>query len=139
MKRIVGLDLGAKSLGVAISDPLQISAQGLETIRFEEDAYNKALKLLEAMLQEYEVERFILGNPKHMNGDEGDSSLRSQKFKTKLESKFNVPVVLWDERLTSVQVNKAMIEMDFSRKKRKEIIDTLAATTILQGYLDSIR
>lgn len=139
MKRIVGLDLGAKSLGVAISDPLKISAQGLETIRFEEDAYNKALKLLEAKLQEYEVERFILGNPKHMNGDEGDSSVRSQKFKAKLENKFNVPVVLWDERLTSVQVNKAMIEMDFSRKKRKEIIDTLAATTILQGYLDSIR
>jgi putative holliday junction resolvase len=139
MKRLVGLDLGSKSLGVAISDPLRVSAQGLKTIKFEEDAYNKAIKLLEEMLAEYEIEAFILGNPKHMSGEEGKSSLRSQKFKAKLQKKFNIPVILWDERLTSVLVNKAMIDQDFSRKKRKEIIDTLAATNILQGYLDSIR
>lgn len=139
MKRLVGLDLGTKTLGVAISDPLKVSAQGLQTIKFEENAYNKALKLLEEMLDKYEIELFVLGNPKHMNGDEGESSLRSQKFKTKLEKHFKVPVVLWDERLTSVLVDKAMIDMDLSRKKRKAIIDTLAATNILQGYLDSTR
>lgn len=124
---------------MAISDPLKISAQGLKTIHFENDAYKKAVNLLKETLESYEIECFILGNPKHMNGDEGESSKRSQNFKERLEKEFNVNVILWDERLSSVLVNKSMIDMNLSRKKRKKIIDEMAAINILQGYLDSIR
>lgn len=133
------MDLGTKTLGVAISDPLMISAQGLKTIHFEENAYKKAITLLKEELIKYEIDCFILGNPKHMNGDEGESSKRSQNFKDRLEKEFSVNVVLWDERLSSVLVNKSMIDMNLSRKKRKKIIDEMAAINILQGYLDSIK
>lgn len=136
---MVGLDLGSKTLGVAICDPLRLTAYGLTTIRFEENAYKKAIRLLAELLAEYEVESFVLGNPKHMNGENSDSGQRSFDFKKRLEDKFKVDVILWDERLTSVLVDKMMIDFDLSRKKRKEIIDEMAAVNILQGYLDSQR
>jgi len=139
VKRIIGLDLGTKTLGVAFSDPLGISAQGLTTIRFEENAYKKACRLLKEQLSKYDIECFVLGNPKHMNGDISESSQRSLAFKQRLENEFKVNVILWDERLSSVLVDKSMIEMNLSRKKRKEIIDEMAAINILQGYLDSIK
>ncbi|MDF9867260.1 putative Holliday junction resolvase [Bacilli bacterium PM5-3] len=116
-----------------------ISAQGITTIRFEEDAYKKACRLLKECLAKYEIECFVLGNPKHMNGDIGVSSQRSLDFKERLEKEFSLKVVLWDERLSSVLVDKSMIEMNLSRKKRKKVIDEMAAINILQGYLDSIR
>ncbi|MEG0686306.1 MAG: Holliday junction resolvase RuvX [Erysipelotrichales bacterium] len=138
MKRIVGLDLGSKTLGVAISDPLKLTAQGLTTIKFEEDAYKKAMRLLDELLVKHQVETFVLGDPKHMNGDIGVSSKRSLDFKERLEKKYDIKVVLWDERLSSVLVNRSMIDMNMSRKKRKDVIDEMAAINILQGYLDSI-
>ncbi|MDL2211614.1 Holliday junction resolvase RuvX [Erysipelotrichaceae bacterium OttesenSCG-928-M19] len=137
MKRIIGLDLGSKTLGVAISDPLKITAQGLTTINFNENSYKMALQLLAKALQEYEIELFVLGNPKHMNGDLGDSSQRSIAFKKRLENYFKVDVILWDERLTSVLMEKSMISMNLSRQKRKKTIDKMAAINILQGYLDA--
>lgn len=139
ISRIVGLDLGTKTLGVAVSDPLRFSAQGVETIRFSKDHYKKAIELLENLLAKYEVELFILGNPKHMNGDEGESSKRSYRFKERLEAHFSIPVVLWDERLSTSVMIKSMIDMDMSRQKRKDNIDMMAAINILQGYLDSVK
>lgn len=139
MKRIVGLDLGSRTLGVAISDPLKISAQGIETIRFEEDSYKQALRKLEELLLKYEIDFFVLGNPLHMSGETSQSSLRSENFKKKLESKFHVKVVLWDERLTSVSAKQTMHSMNFSIKQKKNKIDEIAAIHILQGYLDTLR
>lgn len=124
-------------MGVALSDPLKITAQGLTTIRFETDAYKKAMRLLKETLANYEVEVFVLGNPLHMNGEHSLSAQRSLDFKKRLENSFNVPVIMWDERMSSLIVEKAMISMDVSRKKRKEVVDELAAVNILQGYLDS--
>ena len=124
---------------MALSDPLMYSAQGLTTLRFEEDAYKKACGLLKEQLSNYEIDCFVLGNPKHMNGDLSESSKRSIDFKKRLENEFKVKVILWDERLSSVLVDKSMIEMKLSRKKRKKVIDEMAAINILQGYLDSIR
>ena len=139
IKRIVGLDLGSKTCGVALSDPLRLTAQGLTTIRFEEDAYKKAIRLLKESLLDYEVEAFVLGNPKHMNGDIGESSQRSLAFKKRLEDNFGLPVFLWDERMTSVMANNFMIEANISGKKRRASIDEKAAVAILQGYLDSLK
>ncbi len=139
MKRIIGLDLGTKTLGVALSDPLKISAQGLTTIRFNEDNYKQAAKKLEELLKDYEIEMFVLGNPLHMNGDVSQSSLRSQDFKKRLENKFKVNVLLWDERLTSVVAKQAMHVMNLSNKQKKSKIDEMAAINILQGYLDTLK
>lgn len=137
IKRTVGLDLGTRTLGVAISDPLGYSAQPLQTIRFSENSYTDAISKLKEMISKYDVELFVLGNPKHMNGDESDSSKRSKKFRVRLLKEFGIPVLLWDERLSSVAMNREMINLDYSRAKRKEKIDTMAAMIILRSYLDS--
>lgn len=139
MKRIVGLDLGTRTLGVAISDPLKISAQGLVNIRFEEKNYKQALRMLDEHLKDYKIDMFVLGNPLHMSGEKSESSLRSENFKLKLESKFKVKVVLWDERLTSVVAKQTMHSMNLSIKQKKNKIDEIAAIHILQGYLDTIK
>lgn len=139
MKRIIGLDLGTKTLGVSLSDPLKISAQGLTTIRFNEGSYKQAIKKLEELLKDYEIEMFVLGNPLHMNGDVSISSLRSQDFKKRLENKFNVKVLLWDERLTSVVASRTMSAMNLSNKQKKSMVDEIAASNILQGYLDTLK
>ncbi|WP_423364713.1 Holliday junction resolvase RuvX [Mycoplasma sp. P36-A1] len=139
IKRIIGLDLGSKTCGIAVSDPLGYTAQGLKTIRFEEDSYKKAIRLLKEELAKYDIDKFILGNPKHMNGDLSESSQRSINFKKRLEDNFKVEVILWDERLTSVIADNFMISINMSREKRKQSIDKLAAVSILQAYLDSIK
>ncbi|MDR1782601.1 MAG: Holliday junction resolvase RuvX [Bacilli bacterium] len=138
-KRIVGLDLGERSLGVAISDPLNITAQGLTTIKFETNAYKKATSLLKELLKDIDVDKFILGYPLNMNGSLSASAQRSLEYKKRLENNFNVEVVLWDERLSSVLVDKMMIDANVRRDKRKKVIDCLAAINILQGYLDANR
>lgn len=138
-KRIVGLDLGEKTLGVAISDPLNITAQGLKTITFASKSYKKATTLLKELLQDIEVDKFVLGYPLSMNGTITESAQRSLAYKKRLESIFHVEVVLFDERFSSVLVNKLMIAADVRREKRKKIIDCLAAVNILQGYLDANR
>jgi len=135
--RIMGLDFGAKTVGVAISDPLLITAQGIEIIRRkEENKLRKTLARIEELIVEYEVEEIVLGLPKHMNDTEGVRAELSYEFKDKLERRTGLPVHMWDERLTTVAADKAMIEAGLRREERKEHIDKVAAVFILQGYLD---
>ena len=135
--RIMGLDFGAKTVGVAISDPLLITAQGIEIIRRkEENKLRKTLARIEELIVEYEVEEIVLGLPKHMNDTEGVRVELSYEFKDKLERRTGLPVYMWDVRLTTVAADKAMIEAGLRREERKEHIDKVAAVLILQGYLD---
>lgn len=135
--RIMGLDFGSKTVGVAVSDPLYITAQGLEIIRRkEENKLRQTLARIEEIIVEYEVEEIVLGYPKNMNNTEGDRAKLSLEFKEKLERRTGLNVVMWDERLTTVAADKAMMEAGYDRAERKEHVDKIAATFILQGYLD---
>lgn len=135
--RIMGLDFGSKTVGVAISDSLLITAQGITIIRRkEENKLRQTLAQIEELIQEYEVTEIVLGNPKNMNDTLGERSKLSEEFKEKLERRTGLPVVLWDERLTTVAADKAMMEAGIRREHRKEHVDRIAATFILQGYLD---
>ena len=135
--RIMGLDFGSKTVGVAISDPLLITAQGITIIRRkEENKLRQTLAQIEELIQEYEVSEIVLGNPKNMNDTMGERVQLSAEFKEKLERRTGLPVVLWDERLTTVAADKAMMEAGIRREHRKEHVDRIAATFILQGYLD---
>ncbi|MDE7197743.1 MAG: Holliday junction resolvase RuvX [Lachnospiraceae bacterium] len=137
--RIMGLDFGSKTVGVAISDPLLITAQGIEIIRRkEENKLRRTLARIEALAAEYEVDRIVLGFPKNMNDTIGERAELSLEFKEKLERRTGLPVVLWDERLTTVAADRAMIEAGIRRKNRKDYVDKIAACLILQGYLDSL-
>ena len=134
--RILGLDVGERTIGVAISDPLGYTAQGITTIRRK----NLAIDLAEIkkICDEYSVESIVMGLPKNMNGTIGPSGEKAIELSKILEEELHVPVKLWDERLTTVAAHKAMIEADLSRAKRKKIVDKIAAIYILQGYLDSL-
>lgn len=135
--RIMGLDFGAKTVGVAISDPLLITAQGIEIIRRkDENKLRKTLARIEELIVEYEVEEIVLGLPKNMNDTLGVRVELSYEFKEKLERRTGLPVHMWDERLTTVAADKAMIEAGLRREERKEHVDKVAAVFILQGYLD---
>jgi putative Holliday junction resolvase len=134
--RILGLDMGDRTIGVAVSDPLGYTAQGITTIKRKYLKYD--LEEIRKIFEEYSVDTIVLGLPKNMNGTLGESSEKAIEFSKVLENEFNVPVKLWDERLTTVAAHKAMIEGDLSRAKRKKIVDKIAAIYILQGYLDSI-
>lgn len=135
--RIMGLDLGSKTVGVAISDPLLITAQGIEIIRRkEENKLRRTLARIEALIEEYEVETIVLGFPKNMNDTLGERAQFSLEFKEKLERCTGIPVVMWDERLTTVAADKAMMEAGIRRENRKDYVDKIAACLILQGYLD---
>ena len=137
--RIMGLDLGSKTVGVAVRDPLGITAQGVEIIRREsEDKLRRTLARIETLAKEYEVETFVLGYPKHMDNTIGERAQKSEAFKEKLERRTGLPVILWDERLTTVAADNAMDEAGLSREKKKEYVDLIAAALILQGYLDSL-
>lgn len=138
--RIMGLDFGSKTVGVAISDPLLLTAQGIEIIRRkEENKLRKTLARIEALIVQYEVEEIILGFPKNMNDTIGERAELSLEFKDKLERRTGLPVIMWDERLTTVAADKAMIEAGIRREDRKEYVDKVAAVLILQGYLDRRR
>lgn len=135
--RIMGLDFGSKTVGVAISDPLFITAQGIEIIeRKEENKLRKTLARIEELIVEYEVEEIVLGLPKNMNDSLGIRAELSMEFKDKLERRTGLPVTMWDERLTTVAADKAMMEAGIRREHRKEHVDKIAACFILQGYLD---
>ena len=137
--RIMGLDYGSKTVGVAISDPLCITAQGLETIeRKEENKLRRTLARIEELVKEYEVEKIILGFPKNMNNTVGERGEKSLEFKEMLERRTGLSVVMWDERLTTVEAERTLIESNVRRENRKKYIDKIAAVFILQGYLDSI-
>ncbi|MGL5540905.1 MAG: Holliday junction resolvase RuvX, partial [Erysipelotrichaceae bacterium] len=135
MERILGLDLGSRTLGVAVSDAMGMFARPVKTLRFEDDDYEHALELLQELLDEFSCKKVVLGLPKHMNGDIGIRGEISLDFKKSLED-IGVEVVLWDERLTTVAATKLLISADVSRKKRKQVVDQLAAVNILQAYLD---
>lgn len=134
--RILGLDLGTKTLGVAISDPLELIATGLTTIRFAENNYKDSLNELKSIIEEYNVKAIVIGLPKNMNNSLGFAAQRTKEFETILEKEFKLPIYEQDERLTSVTANNILLQADVSRKKRKEKVDTIAATIILQNYLD---
>lgn len=135
--RIIGLDLGRRTCGVAISDPMGIIANAVETIRFRENDLQKCLECVIIHIRERNAQKVVLGYPINMNGTLGPQSEYVLEFKKMLEEAIDIEVVLYDERLTSVEVNKIMISADLSRNKRKSKVDTLAATLILQSYLDS--
>ena len=135
--RIMGLDFGSKTVGVAISDPLLITAQGIEIIRRkEENKLRQTLARIEELIVEYGVEEIVLGYPKNMNNTEGVRVELTKEFQDKLERRTGLPVYLWDERLTTVAADKAMTEAGIRREERKEHVDKIAACFILQGYLD---
>ena len=135
--RIMGLDFGTKTVGVAISDPLLITAQGKEIVRREKpDKLRKTLARLEELIEEYDVQEIVLGNPKNMNDTEGERVEKTKEFKEMLERRSGVPIVLWDERLTTVAADRYMMEAGIRREDRKEQVDKIAAVFILQGYLD---
>lgn len=135
--RIMGLDFGSKTVGVAISDPLLITAQGIEIIRRkEENKLRKTLARIEELIVQYEVAEIVLGFPKNMNDTIGERAELSLEFKDKLERRTGLPVIMWDERLTTVAADRAMMEAGIRREDRKEYVDKIAAVFILQGYLD---
>ena len=134
--RYLGLDLGTRTLGIALSDVTHTIASYHQTLRFLEGEEEKTFPILENIIEEYKVEKIILGFPKNMNNTVGDSGIRCLEFGKKLENEFNLPVIMQDERLTTVEATKYMVEADMSRKKRKQKIDGLAANIILQTYLD---
>ncbi len=138
--RILGLDYGTKTTGVAVSDPMGWTAQGLEIIRRQEDEQIKAtLNRIAQLCETYKVEKIVLGLPKNMNNTLGERGEKTLLFKEKLEARLKLPVEMWDERLSTVAAESVLLEADMSRKKRKNVIDKLAATIILQNYLDAKR
>lgn len=139
MEKIIGLDLGSRTCGVALSDALGMIATPVKTIRFEEDDYDSALDQVEDLIDANNVTKVILGLPKHMNGDVGVRGKISIRFKELLEEERQVEVILWDERLTTVSAQKSMIASNMNRRKRHQMVDTMAAVIILQSYLDSQR
>ncbi len=135
--RIMGLDFGSKTVGVAVSDSLLVTAQGVEIIRRkEENKLRQTLARIEELIVEYEVEEIVLGLPKNMNATEGVRAELTLEFKDKLERRTGLPVHMWDERLTTVAADKTMMEAGVRRENRKKYVDMIAATLILQGYLD---
>lgn len=137
--RIMGLDYGSKTMGVAISDPLGFTAQPIEIIRRkEENKLRQTLARIEALIREYEVEQIVLGFPKNMNNTVGDRAEKSLELKAMLERRTGLPVLMWDERLTTVEANRTMMETGIRRENREKYVDALAAVLILQGYLDSL-
>lgn len=137
--RIMGLDYGSKTVGVAISDPLQITAQGIETItRKDENKLRKTCSRIEELIKEYEVGLIVLGLPKHMNNDIGERAEKSIEFGEMLKRRTGLEVVMWDERLTTIEAERTLIENKVRREDRKKYIDKIAAVFILQGYLDSL-
>lgn len=133
------MDFGAKTVGVAISDALLLTAQGVETIeRKEENKLRRTCARIEELIQEYEVGKIVLGFPKHMNNDIGERARKSLEFQQMLMRRTGLEVVMWDERLTTVSAEQTLIESHVRREDRKKYIDKIAAVFILQGYLDSL-
>mgnify|MGYP000647003738 CR=1 FL=1 len=135
--RIMGLDYGSKTVGVAISDALRLTAQAVETIeRKEENKLRRTCARIEELIKKYDVEKIVLGFPKHMNNDIGERAQQSMEFGEMLKRRTGLEVILWDERLTTVSADKHMMESGIRREDRKKFVDEIAAVFILQGYLD---
>ena len=135
--RILGLDFGSKTVGVAVSDPLLLTAQGVEIVRRQSpNKLRQTLARIEAIIKEYEVDRIVLGYPENMNNTEGERCEKTKEFKEMLERRTGLSVILWDERLTTVSADNYMMESGIRREDRKKYVDEIAAIFILQGYLD---
>lgn len=135
--RIMALDVGSRTIGIACSDALLMTAQGIETIRRTslENDFNR----LRELISEYEVHELVVGMPKNMNGTKGDRTEKTEEFVEKMKAVIDLPVTFWDERLSTVMAERQLIAADVSRKKRKGVIDKMAAVVILQGYLDRLQ
>lgn len=133
--RYLGLDLGTKTLGVAITDKTKTIASMYKVIRFKSEDYDTAIRELKCILNEYEIEKIVLGLPKNMDNSLGFASTRSINFKEKLEKEINLPIILLDERLTTTEAENILLSTDLSRKKRKKVIDGIAAQIILENYI----
>ncbi|ANU11270.1 Holliday junction DNA helicase RuvA [Planococcus antarcticus DSM 14505] len=134
--RIMGLDVGSKTIGVAISDPMGWTAQGIETVKINEAIEEFGMVRLGELIKQYEVTEAVVGYPKNMNNSIGPRAEASERFADLLKEAYSISVVLWDERLTTAAAEKMLISADVSRKNRKKVIDKMAAVMILQGYLD---
>lgn len=138
--RIIGLDVGSKTIGVAVSDAMGWTAQGIDTLRINEDKEEFGIDELIKIIDQYDVDTVIIGLPKNMNNSIGPRGEASIHFKEVLEQeRSDLKMVMWDERLSTVGAERTLLEADVSRKKRKKVIDKMAAVFILQGYLDSIK
>ena len=138
--RILGLDFGSKTVGVAVSDELLITAQGVEIVRRKSPSkLRQTLARIEELIEQYGIEKIVLGYPKNMNNTEGERCEKTKEFKEMLERRTGLEVVLWDERLTTVAADRSMMETGIRREIRKEYVDEIAAIFILQGYLDFLR
>ena len=138
--RIIGLDFGSKTVGVAVSDELLITAQGIEIVRRKsENKLRQTLARIEELIKEYNVEKIVLGFPKNMNNSEGERCEKTLEFTEMLERRTGLTVELWDERLTTVAADNLMMEAGIRRENRKEYVDQIAASFILQGYLDYLQ
>ena len=135
--RIMALDVGSRTIGIACSDALLMTAQGIETIRRTslENDFNR----LRELISEYEVHELVVGMPKNMNGTKGDRAEKTEEFVEKMKTVIDLPITFWDERLSTVMAERQLIAADVSRKKRKGVIDKMAAVVILQGYLDRLQ
>ena len=137
--RILGLDYGSKTVGVAVSDPLGLTAQKVETIwRKQENKRRRTLARIEELIAEYEVEKIVLGFPKNMNNTVGERAEKALEFGEMLKKRTGLEVIMWDERLTTVEADRTLIEAGVRRENRKQYLDGIAAVFILQGYLDSL-
>ena len=137
--RILGLDYGSKTVGVAVSDPLGLTAQAVETIwRKQENHLRQTLARIDELAAEYQVERIVLGYPKNMNNTIGERAEKALEFQQMLEKRTGLQVIMWDERLTTVAADRHMMESGIRRENRKQYVDEIAAVFILQGYLDSL-
>ncbi|NCC78170.1 MAG: Holliday junction resolvase RuvX [Clostridia bacterium] len=134
--RYIGLDVGDRTIGVAVSDPLGYTAQGITTVRRK--SLEKDFEKLREIFKDYEILEIVVGLPKNMNGTIGPQAEKAMEFGRVLEEEFGHKVIYWDERLTTMAAHRAMLEADMSRKKRKTLVDKIAATYILQGYLDKL-
>ena len=137
--RILGLDYGSKTVGVAVSDPLGLTAQKVETIwRKQENKLRRTLARIEELIAEYEVEKIVLGFPKNMNNTVGERAEKALEFGEMLKKRTGLEVIMWDERLTTVEADRTLIEAGVRRENRKQYLDGIAAVFILQGSLDSL-
>lgn len=137
--RILGLDYGSKTVGVAVSDPLGLTAQKIETIwRKQENKLRRTLARIEELIAEYEVEKIVLGFPKNMNNTVGERAEKALEFGEMLKKRTGLEIIMWDERLTTVEADRTLIETGVRRENRKQYLDGIAAVFILQGYLDSL-
>ncbi|WP_295869361.1 Holliday junction resolvase RuvX [uncultured Veillonella sp.] len=135
--RIMSLDVGSRTIGIACSDALLMTAQGIETIR--RTSLEKDFNHLQELITEYEVHELVVGMPKNMNGTKGERAEKTEEFVEKMKEVIDLPVTYWDERLSTVMAERQLIAADVSRKKRKSVIDKMAAVVILQGYLDRLQ